>query len=184
MVRPDKSDCIPINSEPNDKPKAELKTIDEEALIAHAVTTTSLEGGHVFKGEWDEEGVYFYQAFSAEIAEWAIREQRLGGPHFNVTRMTWIKPSFAWVLYRSGYARKHNQEVILKIKVPHALVAELLCACACKHGGGGSKGRVQWDPARDLMTSDDRGREPRRMLRERAIQIGLSRDLSTRYVAG
>ena len=37
---------------------------------------------------------------------------------------------------------------------------------------------------RDLMTSEDRGREPRRMLRERAIQIGLSRDLSERYVAG
>ena len=29
---------------------------------------------------------------------------------------------------------------------------------------------VQWDPARDLMTSE--GREPRRMLRRRAIQIG------------
>ena len=43
---------------------------------------------------------------------------------------------------------------------------------------------MQWDPARDLMTSEDRGREPRRMLRERAIQIGLSRDLSARYVAG
>jgi len=135
-------------------------------------------------GSWDTEGVYFYQAFSDEIAEWALREQRFGGPNFNVTRMTWIKPSFAWVLYRSGYARKHNQERILKIKLAHALVAELLRACACKHGGGGSKGRVQWDPARDLMTSEDRGREPRRMLRERAIQIGLSRDLSERYVAG
>ena len=72
--------------------------------------------------------------------------------------MTWIKPSLAWVLYRSGYARKHNQQRILKVKLGHALVAELLCACACKQGGGGSKGRVQWVPARNLMTLDDRGR--------------------------
>ena len=60
----------------------------------------------------------------------------------------------------------------------------MLAACACKHGGGGSKGRVQWDPARDIMTSEDKGREPRRMLRERAIQIGLSRSLSERFVQG
>ena len=157
------------------------------ADLAHAAAgaaDAAGEGVQVFRAEWDAEGVYFYQAFSDEIAEWALREQRLGGPKFNETRMTWIKPSFAWVLYRSGYGRKHRQERILKLKLPHFLVAELLCDCACKHGGGGSKGRVQWDPGRDLMSSEGKGREPRRLLRERAIQIGLSRDLSERYVAG
>ena len=59
---------------------------------------------------------------------------------------------------------------------------KVLSLCSCKHGGGGAKGRVQWDPARDLWASEDKGREPRKMLRERAIQIGLSRDLSERYV--
>ena len=54
-----------------------------------------------------------------------------------------------------------------------------------KVGGGGAKGRVQWDPARDLETSEGRGKgtEPRRMLRARAIQIGLSRELSATYAA-
>ena len=97
--------------------------------------------------------------------------------------MTWIKPSFAWVLYRSGYAHKHHQERILKIKLPHDAVAALLSKCACRHGGGGTKGRVQWDPARDVLTSEEKGKVPRRMLRERAIQIGLSRELSERFVA-
>lgn len=98
--------------------------------------------------------------------------------------MTWVKPSFAWVLYRSGYASKPNQTRILKLKVPHGAMAELLSACKYKHGGGGSKGRVQWDPARDLMTSEGGdGKEPRRMLRERSIQIGISKELSTRYVS-
>ena len=88
------------------------------------------------------------------------------------------------MLYRAGYGRKPSQERILKIKVPHGLVASLLSRCACKHGGGGSKGRVQWDPARDLMAPEPNGRSPQKMLRERAIQVGLSQELSEEYVAG
>uniref|UniRef100_A0A7S4SMQ9 Uncharacterized protein n=1 Tax=Alexandrium monilatum TaxID=311494 RepID=A0A7S4SMQ9_9DINO len=137
---------------------------------------------NVFRGAWDEEGVYFYQAYNDEIAAWAVKHQQFGGPKFNPTRMTWIKPSFAWVLYRSGYASKHNQTRILKVKLPHIAVAGLLSKCQCKHGGGGSKGRVQWDPARDLMAADDRGREPRKQLRGRAIQIGIKGSLSEHYV--
>lgn len=125
----------------------------------------------VFRGQWDDKGVYFYQAYNDEIADWAVQHQQFGGPQFNPTRMTWIKPSFAWVLYRSGYARKHNQTRILRVKLSHISAAELLNHCQCRTGGGGSKGRVQWDPERDLMSGD--GRAPREMLRRRAIQIGL-----------
>jgi len=136
-------------------------------------------GPQVFSGEWDEEGVYFYQAFCDAIADWALEHQRFGGPAWNPTRMTWIKPSFAWVLYRSGYGRKHGQNRVLKVKLPHDALAELLSQCQCKHGGGGALGRVQWDPARDLMAGD--GKVPRRELRRRAIQIGLSNGLSKFY---
>merc|ERR1711963_806137 len=55
--------------------------------------------------------------------------------------MTWIKPSFAWMMYRSGYGRKPNQTNVLKIKLGHDAVAELLNECTCKHGGGGGVGR-------------------------------------------
>jgi len=134
----------------------------------------------VYEGDYDEEGVYVYQAYCNEIADWAIENQRFGGPGFNPSRMTWIKPSFAWVLYRSGYSRKHNQERILKIKLSHETIASILEECECKHGGGGSLGRVQWDPARDLYSAE--GREPRKMLRRRAIQIGIKGRLSEKYV--
>ena len=30
----------------------------------------------VFEAEWDEEGVYFYQAFNDAIADWALEHQR------------------------------------------------------------------------------------------------------------
>lgn len=134
----------------------------------------------VFNGEWDEEGVWVYQAYNDAIADWAIEHQRLGGPQFKPERMTWAKPSFAWVLYRSGYGGKHNQGRILKIKLAHEAMARILSACQCKHGGGGSNGRVQWDPARDLMSSE--GRAPRKMLRARAIQIGMKGQLSKFFV--
>ena len=42
----------------------------------------------VFNAEWDEEGVYVYQAFNDQIANWAIENQRFGGPDFNPKRMT------------------------------------------------------------------------------------------------
>lgn len=133
-----------------------------------------------FLAEWDEKGVCFYQAFNDKIADWAVEHQKFGGPDFGTSRMTWIKPSFAWVLYRSGYGSKHSQTRILKVKISHEAVAELLQNCQCREGGGGSKGRVQWDPARDIMTTE--GRVPRRMLRRRAIQIGLAGTLSELYV--
>ena len=31
--------------------------------------------------------------------------------------MTWIKPSFNWMMYRSGYATKPGQEVVLAIDI-------------------------------------------------------------------
>jgi hypothetical protein len=145
----------------------------------------------VFSGEWDAEGVYVYQAFCDDIADWALAHQRFGGPKFNPTRMTWIKPSFAWVLYRSGYGKKPGQNRVLKVKVSHSALAELLSQCKCVDTNketrskrsaeeGVGNGRVQWDPERDIMSAD--GKEPRMMLRRRAIQIGLKGKLSELYV--
>jgi len=152
------------------------------------------------KAEFDEEGVYFYQAFKPSIADFAVANQRFGGDDFNPSRMTWIKPSFAWVLYRSGYATKSDQERILKIKISHEAVSAILAACVCPEGGathpptpiaasstrsscGRSRGVVQWDPARDITRFDPKNTKvPRRMLRERAIQIGVQGGLSEFYV--
>ena len=152
------------------------------ALREHAVRPNENET-YTFMVESDDEGVWFYQAYNDDIADWAVEHGTLGGPLFNPTRMTWIKPSFAWMLYRCGYSLKHSQERVLKLKLPHTEVALLLQECACTHGGGGAKGRIQWDPARDLYSSEGKGKstEPRKMLRERAIQIGLSRELSERF---
>jgi hypothetical protein len=43
-----------------------------------------------------------YQAYSAEIAAPALRAGRF--VPFKRERMTWIKPSFLWMMYRCGWA--------------------------------------------------------------------------------
>ncbi len=139
-----------------------------------------------FIGEWDDEGVFVYQAFNNEIADWALKHQKFGGPNFNPTRMTWFKPSFAWMLYRAGYGHKSNQEKILKIKLSHEDVATILSHCYCTiHGEKGTimkgEGRVQWDPSRDLYSA--KNGYPRKVPGLRAIQIGVSGSLSKFYAA-
>ena len=58
-----------------------------------------------------------YQAYSDDIAEAALAVGTFVRP-FKRTRMTWIKPSFRWMLYRSGWARKDaGQARILAIDI-------------------------------------------------------------------
>ncbi|EFG35342.1 DUF4291 family protein [Fusobacterium vincentii] len=66
--------------------------------------------------KFDDKTIRVYQAYNNVIADEAIK---LGtfGEHFSLTRMTWIKPSFLWMMYRCGWAEKENQERILAIDI-------------------------------------------------------------------
>ena len=55
------------------------------------------------RAAFSQSTVRVYQAFSVEIAEKAIAQQNLVSP-FKLDRMTWIKPSFTWMMYRSSWA--------------------------------------------------------------------------------
>lgn len=148
------------------------------------------QGCICFRGEFDEEGVYVYQAYGDAVADWALEHGSFGGPSWKPDRMTWIKPSFAWMLYRSGYGRKIGQTRILKMKLSHASLAYLLQHCECVHNSEKiekakkkepcNTGRIQWDPERELFQAEQK--QPRRMARQRSIQIGLSGTLSQFYV--
>ena len=70
-------------------------------------------------GQEERKTLVVYQAYSSAIAIPAAREQKLdASPAFRVGRMTWIKPSFLWCMYRSGWSYKDpNQERILAIEM-------------------------------------------------------------------
>jgi hypothetical protein len=57
-----------------------------------------------------------YQAYPPEIASAAVAAGRLVPP-FKRARMTWIKPSFLWMMYRCGWMDKPGQERVLAIEV-------------------------------------------------------------------
>ena len=70
------------------------------------------------------------------------------------------------------------------MKLSHSVVAEILINASLASSAGSSENicRVQWDPERDLFSSqmDMKGehKEPRRIPHIRAIQIGISQQFS------
>lgn len=64
--------------------------------------------------------------------------------------MTWMKPNFLWMMHRSGWATKHNQERILAVKITkHGFEQILLHAYhgIMKTKQFPEKVRLQWDPS-------------------------------------
>jgi len=130
---------------------------------------------------YDDRTITVYQAYSASIAEAAVASQKLhASPDFSFTRMTWIKPSWCWMMYRSGYSTKDaRQSRILALKMTHANFQALLAQAVACHGGGALSDeekarpvRVQWDPERGP------GLE---VLGYRSIQIGIGGGLSRKW---
>ena len=51
--------------------------------------------------QFDEQHVVVYQAYRPSIAAYAVAHGKFG-QDFSFSRMTWIKPNFLWMMYRSG----------------------------------------------------------------------------------
>ncbi|KFY26529.1 hypothetical protein V493_04035 [Pseudogymnoascus sp. VKM F-4281 (FW-2241)] len=132
------------------------------------------------RAEYNDDTITVYQAYSASIAQTAVKEQKLSAsPDFSLQRMTWIKPSWAWMMYRSGYATKDaRQSHILALKMTHKNFQDLLSLAVVCGGGALSQEdraravRVQWDPERDMALGQ---------LPYRSIQIGISKDISQKW---
>jgi len=142
---------------------------------------------HAIRAIFDEETIRVYQAYSPHIAHAALKAGRFVSP-FKMERMTWIKPSFNWMMYRCGYGSKPGQEVVLGIDITregfewalrHAVLASFKPGIhpsydSWKEEVATRPVRVQWDPERDwkIELVDN----------VRSIQIGLSGEAVQRYV--
>lgn len=120
--------------------------------------------------------VRVYQAYGDAIADAALRAGTFVAP-FSRARMTWIKPSFLWMMYRSGWGLKDaGQRRILAIDMSREGFEWALANASLSHGpelDTSKPVRVQWDPERSL----DLGR-----LEHRSIQVGLQGEAARRYV--
>ena len=134
-------------------------------------------GRHVL-AQYDDETIVVYQAYRPEIGHWSARERRLGGPGFSLGRMSWVKPNFLWMMYRSGWGTKEGQEITLALRLRRAAFDDILAAAvhsafvphvyadeaAWKSAVERSDVRVQWDPDHD---------PDGKPLARRALQLGL-----------
>ena len=135
---------------------------------------------------YTEDTIRVYQAYNKVIANEAVKKGTFG-ESFKLDRMTWIKPSFLWMMYRCGWGTKENQEHILAIDMKRRAfdyIVQNAVISAYSDGMGVSYTewkekikksdiRCQWDPERDLFG---------RPLDCRSIQLGLRGDAVRKYV--
>jgi hypothetical protein len=78
--------------------------------------SASVPGEHEIRADYDRETIVIYQAYPSAIADAALAAHRFVPP-FSFQRMTWIKPSFLWLMHRSNWGLKSGQERILAVKL-------------------------------------------------------------------
>ena len=133
------------------------------------------------RADYDRDSIVVYQAYRKEIALPAVEAGRFVEP-FSWGRMTWIKPSFLWLMARSNWGTKSGQEHILAVRIKRngwdrALALGVLTSFESKTHQHQSSWRrqfedstvhVQWDPERTIHG---------KKLEHRSIQVGLSRKI-------
>jgi hypothetical protein len=141
-------------------------------------------GQHIL-AQFDTDTIVVYQAYRPAIGKYAAQHQRFGG-EFSFSRMSWIKPNFLWMMYRSGWGTKEGQEVTLAVRLRRTGFEEILKRAVHSsflpevYGSperwrarlAESPVRLQWDPDHDPQG----GKQERR-----AIQLGLAGDVLRCY---
>jgi len=142
------------------------------------------DGQHIL-AQSDDDAVVVYQAYRPAIGRFAATQQYFGG-EFSLSRMSWIKTNFLWMMYRSGWGSKEGQEVTLAISLRRSAFDRLLAQAVPSHFSPHlypleeewrqavqrSDVRLQWDPDHGPSGAP---------LKRRAIQLGLRGDALSHY---
>ncbi|MFE5882138.1 DUF4291 domain-containing protein [Streptomyces hydrogenans] len=151
----------------------------------HPGAVTEPRPAHQIRALHTDSTVTVYQAYPPEIGLAAARDGRFP-PAWKRDRMTWIKPSFLWMMYRCGWGTKEGQERILAVEITRdGFEWALRHACLSHYERGlhtdhdawrrelkRAPARVQWDPERDLRLQP---------LPHRSLQLGLTGEAARRY---
>ncbi|MFD7939600.1 DUF4291 domain-containing protein [Streptomyces sp. NPDC059755] len=143
------------------------------------------EPQHRIRAAHSESTITVYQAYSPEIGLPAVRDGRFPAA-WKRDRMTWIKPSFMWMMYRCGWGLKEGQETVLAVEISregfewalrHACLSHYVPELHAdqaewKRQLKQAPARVQWDPERDLHFN---------ALPYRSLQLGLAGEATVRY---
>ncbi|GCE12022.1 DUF4291 domain-containing protein [Tengunoibacter tsumagoiensis] len=143
------------------------------------------QSGSQILAHYTDSSVIVYQAYRPGIGHFAARHHYFGG-EFSLSRMSWIKPGFLWMMYRCGWASKEGQEVVLAIHLKRSAFDTILAQAVLstyvetlygsmenwKQALKSSSVRLQWDPDHDPS-----GQKCER----RALQLGLRDEVLKQY---
>lgn len=141
--------------------------------------------GRVILANSDDDSVVVYQAYRPETGRFAATHGYFGDG-FSLGRMSWIKPNFMWMMYRSNWGQSEGQEVVLAVRLQRSAFDEILRTAvhsafpgspfadeqAWQDAVATSDVRLQWDP--------DHGPSGQKLER-RALQLGLRRAVLVKY---
>jgi hypothetical protein len=158
-------------------------TLQTETYAEHVERLPSI-GRHII-AQYDDESIIVYQAYRPRIGNFATEHGYFGG-EFSLNRMSWIKPNFLWMMYRSDWGTKVGQEVVLAVRLQRVTFDQILSLAVhssfVEHLYGTqakwntalreSSVRLQWDPDHDPAGGK---------LERRAIQLGLRDEILQRY---
>ena len=139
------------------------------------------------RANYDNKTIVMYQAYNDAIADAAMEAQRFVAP-FSMRRMTWIKPSFLWLMHRSNWGKKSGQTRTLAVHIYRDVWEEALSQGVLTHPEPSIHGsreawreafegalvHVQWDPERSLHGG---------ALDHYSIQVGLTRHLIEEFAS-
>ncbi|HEX9060529.1 MAG TPA: DUF4291 domain-containing protein [Clostridia bacterium] len=135
---------------------------------------------------YNNKTIRVYQAYNVKIADEAVRLNKFG-ENFSLNRMTWIKPSFLWMMCRSNWGLKKDQERILAIDMLREGFDEYLLKAVLTTDESiafsshnewdkafkNSEVYCQWDPDRDVWGKP---------IGRKAIQIGIRGEAVKNYI--
>lgn len=138
------------------------------------------------RANYDRDTIVIYQAYADNIADVALEIQRFASP-FSFQRMTWIKPSFLWLMHRSNWGQKANQQRTLAVHISRAGWEKALSLGTLTHPESSvfpnasvwetefanSPVHIQWDTERSLRGAG---------LNHFSIQVGIGRQMIQEFV--
>jgi hypothetical protein len=162
------------------------KLVDHYSMHQQLDPATAAMPLRQIRAVYDDRTIRVYQAYSDAIADSALANGTFVSPPFKMERMTWIKPSFLWMMYRAGWGLKdESQKRILAIDITREGFEWALAHSCLSHADpsmskeewerlkNSAPVRIQLDPERDLLLQS---------LPHRTIQIGLSKEAVKLYV--
>jgi hypothetical protein len=164
----------------------------ETSLYLEQIKLWPHKGNHIM-ANYDDQSIIVYQAYNSNIANALLEcqnfhDQRCIDAGYSLTRMTWIKTNFLWMMYRSGWAHKPNQQRILAIRIKRSGFEEILENVLQVEGSSRNLvGKDEWkgpeQPIRKVILQWDPDHEPdgEKIRERRAMQLGLRDEMLMKF---